>query len=147
MERVNFDEGYFDTKPREDLLAKCKKCGNLAPAKDFKIDDELGVMVCSNCFQSSGIKKIVKKEAEEKKVIEEKPQSIVIYDEDRALKSDFPKKNEIRKPEVKDDRVKYVCDKCGFGFKYNPIKMWPRVCPACGRNVEDIKKGGLIPRL
>jgi hypothetical protein len=152
MEKISFDEGYFDTKPKEELYAKCKKCGNKAPAKDFKIDDDLGVMVCSNCFHSASIKKIGKKvesdkSVEEKEVVEEKPSSIVIYDEREALRSGEFKKREVVKPKVQDDRIKYICDKCGFGFKYNPIKMWPRVCPACGRSIEEIKRGSSISRL
>ncbi len=144
MEKVSFDEGYFDTKPKDELYAKCKKCGNKSSAKDFKIDDDLGVMVCSNCFHSSGVKRLSKgkeKSAEEKEVIEEKPSSIVIYDERDALRAEAKEKRVVPKPAVQDDRIKYICDKCGFGFKYNPIKMWPRVCPACARSIEDIKEG------
>ncbi len=147
MERGHFNESHFDIKPRNDLLAKCKKCGNKAPAKDFKIDDDLGVMVCSNCFQSTSFKKVKKeiKTVEEKEVIKEKPRSMVIYDEEDVFREN--RKERVVKSKVQDDRLKFICDKCGFGFKYNPIKMWPRGCPACGRKIRDIKEGSSIMKL
>jgi|TARA_Y100000034_G_scaffold109251_1_gene140377 rubrerythrin len=131
---VVFDEGYFNIESNDNLLAKCKKCGNKAPSKDFQIDDELGVMVCSNCFKNSSFKKnVVKKEQE----VEKKPKTIIIDSEHDVFKN--VEIQEKKKEVKKDTRKKYICDKCAFPFKYNKEKNWPNVCPACGKSVKEMK--------
>ncbi len=134
---VVFDEGYFNISSNENLLAKCRKCGNKAPSKDFQIDDDLGVMVCSNCFKNSNFKKTVVKK-EESKIEEKKPKTIIINNEQDVFKN---VEIQERKKEIKteDTRQKYICDKCAFPFKYNKEKNWPNVCPACGKSVKEMK--------
>ena len=72
------DENYFNIQPRDDLLAKCKKCGNKSSAKDFKIDDNLGVMVCSSCFQNSNFESKKKAKIPVEKPVEEKDRKSVV---------------------------------------------------------------------
>jgi DNA-directed RNA polymerase subunit M/transcription elongation factor TFIIS len=140
MDKDRFDEGYFDTAPKENILARCKRCGNMAPSKDFKIDDELGVMVCNNCFSSSSFKRLnISRKIVEKN--EEKPKSIIIHN-DKGLLKNLPSEEKEEKIHEKegDEKIKYICDKCGFSFKYNLIKNWPRTCPSCDKPVSEIKK-------
>lgn len=144
MSNNPINEGYFNLEDKsKDVIVRCKKCGGNAPAKDFRIDDETGVMVCPNCFNSFSIKKDSKpKKIEKFQEVKEKPKTIVIHSEEEVSRS-FLKEKKEKKPEVrkKDHRVRYVCDKCGYSFKYDPVKDWPRRCPSCARKIENIRRG------
>lgn len=141
------DDDFLNVNPKYEPVGKCKKCGNKSPAKDFKIDDELGIMVCSNCYKSSTKKFVIKKSLpEEKEDSGEKeviPRTIVIDGEEDVLSrisrpSRLERKQEVRKEE---EYERLTCYNCGFGFKFNKRKNWPSVCPSCGINIREVKRG------
>ncbi|MBT3691265.1 hypothetical protein HOG16_03425 [Candidatus Woesearchaeota archaeon] len=117
----------------------CRNCHGEAYADDFKLDNIKGMMVCPNCEKTPSIQKV--KETVEENGVDKKP---VGWDEtDEYLRVNYKEKS---KPEVTFDKVegsKYhiicVCKKCEYKFKYNTIKQWPRVCPACSKKVEVVE--------
>ena len=141
-------DAYFNVDPlKKDVMAKCRKCGTKAPSMDFRLDDETGIMVCPSCFKTGTHKLAKTPEQKEQKTtagtqrFEKIPRTIVIRDEeDLFRKFSNEKIQEKREEYQKDTRINYTCDRCGFGFKYNPDKEYPGSCPACGRPVSEIKR-------
>ncbi len=143
------DDDFLNVNPKYEPMGRCKKCGNKSAAKDFKIDDDLGIMVCSNCFKSSATKKFTLK----KEKLEEKeessgerevvPRTIVIDGEEDALsKIDRPQRLEkIKEVRKEKEYERLTCYNCGFNFKYNKKKNWPSVCPACAIDIKEVKRG------
>jgi len=139
-----FNDDILNIEPRNKPMARCKKCGTRGFASDFRIHDDLGYMVCRNCFEEFEPvqkKKVDIKEPAERGVI---PRTIVIRKEEDVLRS-FGNSETVKPkkvPEKKDEEYSRVlCSKCGFRFRYNERKNWPNVCPACGRDMKMIKRG------
>ena len=138
-------EDILNIEPNNEPLGKCKKCGKLSPAKDFRLHDGLCVMVCKNCFSSSGapIKKeetkIMIPKPVEKEVI---PRTIIINKEEDVFREiDRPIREKRILEKKKEELYKRItCDKCSFKFRYNERKNWPSICPSCGRDVRNFKK-------
>ena len=141
-------DDILNIEPNNEPIVKCKKCGKLAPAKDFGLHDGLGVMVCKNCFSSSGGVLIKKEEkrVEIPKPVEKEvvvPRTIVINKEEDVFREiDRPVREKKRLEKKQEEQYKKIkCDKCSFSFRYNERKNWPSICPSCGRDVRNFKKG------
>ena len=95
-------------------------------------------MVCPNCNSKPSI---IKKEIE-KKDVPEKPSG---WDEtDEYIERRYKEKQKQKRGEplpnfekIEGSRffIKYTCRKCGYKFKYNTLKHWPRVCPSCAKEI------------
>jgi hypothetical protein len=138
-------DDILSIEPSREPLGRCKKCGKLAPAKEFRIHDSLGIMVCKNCFSSSDL--LIKKEEtkiEIKKPVERVvvPRTIVINKEEDVFREiDRPIREKRMVERKKEDQYRRLtCDKCSFKFRYNERKDWPRICPSCGREVRKFRK-------
>ena len=114
----------------------------MAYADDFKLDNIKGSMVCPNCDKKPSIQKI--KETVEENGVDKKP---IGWDETDAYLEMAYKKKEVEKKEpVKFDKVEgskyhviYVCKNCEYKFRYNTLKHWPGVCPACSKEIEAVE--------
>lgn len=148
------DKNYFKIENNKEILAKCRKCGMRTQAADFKLDDQTGMMVCPNCYEGSRLKgqnksatgksddNLLKTISQPREVkTEEMPKTLIIRNEDDLFRENSNQRIRENREEAKHDpRERYICDKCGFAFRYNPIKDWPRVCPACSKPLKNIKR-------
>jgi Zn finger protein HypA/HybF involved in hydrogenase expression len=126
------------TKP---VKVICRNCESESYADDFKLDNIKGIMVCPGCEKKPSVEKI--KETVEENGVDKKP---VGWDEvDDYLESAFKNRKVEKKPmefekvEGSKYHVNYVCKNCEYKFKYNTLKHWPRVCPACSKIIEAIE--------
>ncbi len=121
------------------VRVRCRNCQGEAYADDFKLDNIKGVMVCPNCEKNPSIQKV--KETVEENGVDKKPAG---WDEvDDYLKVSYKEKEkpkvEFEKVEGSKYHLRYVCKSCEYKFKYNTIKHWPRVCPACSKDIEAVE--------
>ncbi len=101
----------------------CRRCGEKADSNEFKVDFDLGVMVCPNCISN--------KPRPKKNYFKE--------DEEFDVFQGYKKKTvtSLKKIEGKDF-ITYTCKKCSFPFKFNLKKQYPHECPYCGQNIPQI---------
>lgn len=147
MDNRQKEDGFLDIGDKsKEIMTVCKKCGSKAPAKEFRIHDDLGIMVCPNCFRRTFAQNSDSKIIEfPKEIKEEEPKLIFIHSEEDIERRLFEKKESKKIIErEKDKRIIYICDKCSFKFKYSPVKDWPIRCPGCSRSLKNIRTGNRL---
>ncbi len=119
------------------VQVKCKNCGNMAPADQFKIDYRFGFVVCPVCQKSNKGKKAeplrpVKKKEEQVKTGPRK-QRPVGWDEDDVLLDKLWKEKQHKKgilTKVGAGIMRYTCGKCNYSFTFREDRQ-PNSCPYC----------------
>jgi len=115
------------------VRAKCKKCGNDAPASDFRMHYDYKMMVCPNCFK--GIPEKIKVQNTAKKEEPEVPKAPGWDKEDEYLiRAAKVKKDEQKswfQPIQGSQQLQCRCAACKYKFKYDPVKNMPKACPYC----------------
>jgi Zn finger protein HypA/HybF involved in hydrogenase expression len=126
------------------VKARCKRCGNEAPATDFRMHYDYKMMVCPTCFKG-GAKVIPKVENKVLPKKEEEPQipKAPGWDKDdeyleRAVKFKKEKEGGIFKQIPGTSQLMCTCPACKYSFRYDPVRKIPHGCPYCN---------GPIPRV
>ncbi len=123
------------------VKVRCRNCDSEAYADDFKLDNIKGTMVCPGCEKKPSVEKI--KKAVEENGVDKKPvgwDEIDDYLEVACREKKVEKKPvEFEKIDGSKYHVNYLCKNCEYKFKYNMLKHWPRVCPACSKNIEAVE--------
>ena len=116
------------------VKVKCKNCGSLANADDFKLDTINARMVCPNCTSKSNKKEDVIE-------VPKKPAGWDQEDEyiERAYKFKKNGTPKFEKIEGSNVYIMYLCEKCQYKFRYNTLKHWPNSCPRCGKDLREIR--------
>ena len=122
------------------IKARCRKCGNDAPATDFRMHYDYKMMVCPNCFKGA---KVVPKVENKVVAKEELPQKAPGWDKDdeyleRAVKFKREKEGGVFKKIPGSNQVMCTCPSCKYAFRYDPVRKIPYACPYCN---------GTIPRV
>jgi late competence protein required for DNA uptake (superfamily II DNA/RNA helicase) len=130
------------------IKVNCKRCGKPAAASEFVLDPYYRMMVCPACVkerregkrkESEAEKEAEKKIEEQKKAEEETASRPPGWDEEdvyleKALKAKQNMKILVKR--VDENKVRYMCKKCGFTFNYNLRTEMPRVCQYCAAPVN-----------
>ena len=138
------------------VQVKCRKCGNSAPADQFRVDYRAGYVVCPACLKGQSGKDekrpIVPKisplspsssetsAGSRKDLPETGPRKLrpAGWDEDDALADRLWKEKQQQKGQVirvNDTLMRYTCGKCGYSFTFKQEKR-PLTCPYCNTSLR-----------
>ncbi|MBI2668228.1 hypothetical protein HYX14_00120 [Candidatus Woesearchaeota archaeon] len=127
------------------VKARCKICGQEAPADSFKLHYQHKAMVCPNCYTgkpSKSAETAVKNEP----ILPKKPAGWDA-DDDYLERAHRIRKQETAarfEPVPGTSLVKYNCHNCKYQFKYDPAKKQPHGCPYCNAEVPKVSAYNLF---
>lgn len=118
------------------VRAKCKNCGQEAPADQFKLHFQYKMMVCPACFTGK-----TQKEQEQKKAVVPKPAGWDAEDDylEKASRLRRQEAQQVFTPIVGTNHVKYSCQNCSYNFKYDVVRKMPSACPYCNGYIPRVK--------
>ena len=136
------------------VKAKCRVCGNMAPADQFRLHYEKRLMVCPSCFkgkpQPEGKSEPLRNEVRHK---EEKAAGKPLgWDE----VDEYLAKMQKRSPAAVDsglanftrisgsELLKCRCGQCKYEFKFDPLRRVPATCPYCNGEIPKVRTIGVI---
>ena len=123
------------------VKAKCKICGTLAPAEQFKLHYKYKSVVCPSCFAG-------KKAQEEKKPVVEIIKPAGWDKDDEYLEKAYRMRRDEERANFEkvsgSDQVKCTCTSCKYVFKYDPFRKTPKVCPYCDVAVPRLKTFNML---
>ena len=93
----------------QDVMVKCKKCGNKVPASSLKLDIDEKMVICQDCIKNKHIHKEIKEE--------------IFHEKEKEVEEEEPVK------------IAHKCTSCGYKFKIDTETKIPRNCPYCNARV------------
>lgn len=132
--------------PQQGVRAKCRHCGNDAPASEFKMHYDYKMMVCPNCFRGEKEKPKVENKVATKEEAVPKSPGWDKEDEylDRYQKMKKEKDLAAFKKIPGSTHLLYTCISCKYAFKYDPFKKMPYACPYCNSAIPRVNTFNLM---